>query len=51
MWFIPAQREVVLRHVLNPRVIILSDGHATNPLNQQAQESSTDETSQQVSTD
>lgn len=42
-----AQREVVLRHVLNPRVIILSDGHATNPLNQQAQESSTDETSQQ----
>lgn len=42
-----AQREVVLRHVLNPRVIILSDGHATNPLNIQAQESSTEETSQQ----
>lgn len=42
-----AQRESVLAHIMNPRVIILSDGHATNPLNLHAQESTSESISRQ----
>ena len=37
-------------HILNPRVIIISDGHATNPFNRQGQEQVSEDTSQQVVT-
>ncbi|XP_061167246.1 uncharacterized protein LOC133176091 [Saccostrea echinata] len=40
------QAETVGSHILHPRVIVISDGHATNPSNPQGPDSTTEEISQ-----